>query len=64
MSVQSEINRIASNVTESFTAIREAGVSVSGTATSDDMAAAIRKIPDAVRAEINAVLDEINGVII
>ena len=63
MSVQSEINRIATNVSNAFAAIRETGVTVSND-NSDNMATAIQQIPDAVRKDINAMLDEINGVVI
>lgn len=64
MSVQSEITRLATNVSNSFTAVREAGVTVAANTNSDELATAIRQIPDAVREEINVILDEINGVVI
>ena len=64
MSVRSEINRIAANVSEAFEAIRETGASVSAGAKSDDLATNISKIPDAVLSPVNTLLDEINGKVI
>lgn len=60
MSVQTEINRIRENVSDSFTAIKENGMTVSVAEKSD-------KLPTAIGAafdEVNALLDSINGVVI
>lgn len=62
MSIQSEINRIKANVSDCFSAVRETGVEVADGAKSDTLAASIRCIPDAVLADVNTLLDEINGV--
>ena len=64
MSIEREINRIKANVTDSFTAVQESGVTVSGTATSDTLPSSIRQIPEAIYAEINPILDSINGEVI
>lgn len=62
MSIQTEINRIKANVTDSFEAVKESGVEVSGTVTSDTLPDSIRMIPDAIYAVIDPILDSINGV--
>ena len=64
MSIKTEISRISSNITDAFAAVEEAGVTVSGTATSDTLPDAIRQIPDAIYAEIDPILDTINGEVI
>lgn len=64
MSIKGEINRIKANVTESFNAVKEAGVTVSQTATSDTLPSSIRQIPEAIYAEIDPILDSINGEVI
>lgn len=45
MSIQSEITRISSNVTNTLDAVSSKGVVVSATATSDDMAQLVASIP-------------------
>ena len=64
MSIKSEINRIKANVTDSFDAVRESGVTVNQNATSDTLPSSIRKIPEAIYAEIDPILDSINGEVI
>ena len=60
MSIQSEINRIKSNVSDCFAAVKETGMEVTSTATSDNLAASVRTAFD----EVNDLLDQINGVVI
>jgi hypothetical protein len=64
VSIRTEINRIKTNVNNSFTAVKDSGVVVSGTKTSDTLPAAIRKIPETIYADINETLDAINGEVI
>ena len=51
MSVETEINRISANVSDTLSAISEMGGEVPDGATSDDMASGVRSIP--VGAKIN-----------
>ena len=60
MSIKSEITRISANVSDSYTAVNEIGVSTEYAETSDNLAATIR----AVREELDTILDEINGTFI
>lgn len=60
MSVQTEINRIKANVTDSFTAVTESGMVTTETQSSDTLASAIRSAFD----EVNTLLDSINGTVI
>lgn len=57
MSVQTEIDRIKTNVSDSFSAIKNNGMEVSVAETSDTLPDAIGSAFD----EINALLDLING---
>lgn len=45
MSIETEINRISTNVSDTLSAISEMGGEVPGGATSDDMASGVRSIP-------------------
>lgn len=64
MSIRSEISRISSNISGAFAAVREAGVTVSVTAKSDTLPNAIRQIPEKIYADIDPILDAINGEVI
>ena len=57
MSIKSQIDRIELNISASFTALEESGISTDYAKTSDNLAAAIR---DTINA-INEVVDGING---
>lgn len=60
MSVKTEINRIKGNVSESFSAIKGCGMTVSVEEKSDQLPTAIEAAFD----DVNALLDSINGVVI
>lgn len=60
MSVQTEINRIKENVSDSFATIKEYGMEVSVAEKSDTLPTAIGAAFD----DVNALLDTINGVIV
>ena len=67
MSIKSQIDRLNTNVNDTFTAITEAGVSVPEGTNSDGLAGLVRDVKTKHDNEINSicsVLDEINGVVI
>ena len=57
MSVQTEIERIKANVSDSFSAIKNYGMEVTVTEKSDSLPTAIEDAFD----DVNALLDQING---
>ena len=60
MSVRTEISRITTNVKESYSAIKETGMEVTGTENSDALPTSIRN----AFSDVNALLDNLNGVVI
>lgn len=58
MSIQSEINRIKANVSDCYAIVKEAGMEVTGTENSGNLSTSIQSMMN----EVNALLDEINGV--
>ena len=60
MSIQSEINRIRTNVSDCYAIVKDSGVEVTGTENSDNLSTSIQSMMN----EVNALLDDINGVVI
>ena len=59
MSIQSEISRISANVSDCYAIVKQTGVEVTVTTeNSDNLSASIQSMVN----EMNALLDEINGV--
>lgn len=63
MSIQSEINRIKGNVTDSLSAIRGTGVNVPDGSNSNDLPNLINDLANTI-GKINTTLDTINGEVV
>ena len=60
MSIQSEINRIKANVSDCYAIVKDSGMEVTGAENSGNLPTSIQNMVN----EVNALLDEINGVVI
>lgn len=60
MSIQSEINRIKANVSDCYAIVKETGKEVAIVENSDNLPSSIQSMI----SDMNALLDQINGVVI